>query len=314
VAVVVGTLLNGYFISAKPEWALGADMLVRLPVAASTSDFIGQFILPDFSALTNYNVYIMAFTIAIIASIESLLTIEAADKMDPHKRITPTSRELKAQGIGNLVSGLLGGLPLTAVIVRTSANINAGGKTKLSPIIDGLLLSLSVICLASLLNKIPLACLAAVLMVVGYKLANISLFKSIYKLGWVQFLPFIITIVAVQFSDLLKGIALGMLVSFFYILRANYRRDYHMHERWEENGGKIEIKLAESVTFLHKGRILRRLSEIPDGAQVHIDGSDTQYIDLEILEVIHNFKETASGKNIRIELTQISSVTGKAAD
>ena len=313
VAVVIGTLLNGYFISAKPEWALGADMLVRLPVAASTSDFIGQFTLPDFSALTNYNVYIMAFTIAIIASIESLLTIEAADKMDPHKRITPTSRELKAQGIGNLVSGLLGGLPLTAVIVRTSANINAGGKTKLSPIIDGLLLSLSVICLASLLNKIPLACLAAVLMVVGYKLANISLFKSMYKLGWVQFLPFIITIVAVQLSDLLKGIGVGMLVSIFYILRANYRRDYHFHQHSKEDGGKIEIKLAENVTFINKGSILRKLLELPDGAYVHIDGSGTHYIDFDVLEVIHNFKETATRKNIRLELTQIPSFTGTAA-
>jgi MFS superfamily sulfate permease-like transporter len=179
--------------------------------------------------------------------------------------------------------------------------------------VDGLLLSLSVICLASLLNKIPLACLAAVLMVVGYKLANISLFKSIYKLGWVQFLPFIITIVAVQFSDLLKGISLGMLVSFFYILRANYRRDFHIPQHSEENAGEIEIKLAENVTFLHKGRILRRLSAIRDGAYVHIDGSGTHYIDFDVLEVIHNFKETATRKNIRLELTQIPSFTGTAA-
>jgi len=314
VAVVGGTVLNGYFISAKPEWALGADMLVRLPVATSAGEFIGQFTLPDFSALTNYNVYIMAFTIAIIASIESLLTIEAADKMDPHKRITPTSRELKAQGIGNLVSGLLGGLPLTAVIVRTSANINAGGKTKLSPMVDGLLLSLSVICLASLLNKIPLACLAAVLMVVGYKLANISLFKSMYKLGWAQFLPFATTIVAVQLSDLLKGIGVGMLVSIFYILRANYRRDYLIHQHSKEDGGKIEIKLAENVTFINKGSILRKLLEMPEGAYVHIDGSGTHYIDFDVLEVIHNFKETAARKNIRLELTQIPSLTGNAAN
>jgi len=310
VAVVVGTALNGYFISYKPEWALGTDMLVRLPVAASASDFIGQFTLPDFSALTNYNVYVLAFTLAIIASLETLLCIEAADKLDPYKRITPTNRELKAQGIGNLISGLIGGIPLTAVIVRTSANVNAGGKTKLSAFIHGIFLFASVIGFATILNMIPLACLAAVLLVIGYKLAKISLFKSMYKLGWVQFLPFITTIIAVQFSDLLMGIALGVLVSIFYILRANYRRDYHIHQHRKEDGGMIDIKLAENVTFINKGSILRKLSEIPDGAHVHIDGSGSHYIDLDVLEVIHNFKETASRKNIRLELTQIPSLTG----
>jgi MFS superfamily sulfate permease-like transporter len=313
VAVVVGTLLNGYLMNAKPEWALGADMLVRLPVAASATNFISQFTLPDFSAFSNYQVYVLAFTIAIIASIESLLTIEAADKLDPKKRITPANRELKAQGIGNMVSGLIGGLPLTAVIVRTSANINAGGKTKLSPFIDGMLLAISVIGLASLLNKIPLACLAAVLLVVGYKLTNISLFRSMYKRGWEQFLPFIFTIVAVQFSDLLKGIAMGMLVSFFYILRANHRRDYHIHQSKKEDGGKIEIKLAENVTFINKGSIIRKLSELPDGSHVHIDGSGTHYIDLDVLEIIHNFKEIAALKNIQLELTQIPVFTGTTA-
>jgi MFS superfamily sulfate permease-like transporter len=313
VAVIMGTLLNGYFMSAKPEWALGEHMLVKLPVASSASDFIGQFTLPDFAALSNYNVYVLAFTIAIIASLETLLCIEAADKLDPHKRITPTNRELKAQGIGNLISGLIGGLPLTAVIVRTSANVNADGKTKLSAIIHGVFLTASVVGLASLLNKIPLACLAAVLLVVGYKLTKVSLFKSMYKLGWEQFLPFIITIVAVQFSDLLKGIALGMLVSFFYILRANYRRDYHIHQDKKEEGSRYTIRLAENVTFINKGSILRKLSEIPEGSSVHIDGSGTHYIDLDVLEIVHNFKEMASLKNIQLELTKIPDFPGTAA-
>jgi MFS superfamily sulfate permease-like transporter len=310
VAVVVGTLLNMYFINSKPDWALSADMLVRLPVAASAGEFIGQFTLPDFSALTNYNVYVLAVTIAIIASLETLLSVEAADKIDPLKRITPTNRELKAQGIGNLISGMIGGLPMTAVIVRTSANVNAGAKTKLSAFIHGIFLTASVVGIASVLNKIPLACLAAVLLVVGYKLAKVSLFRSMYKLGWEQFLPFIITIVAVQFSDLLKGIALGMLVSIFYILRANFRRDYQIHYDKIDNEEKIEIKLAETVTFINKGSILRKLSELPEGSIIHIDGSATNYIDLDVLEIIHNFKEMAKLKNIQLELTNIPAFTG----
>lgn len=310
VAVVVGTLLNGYFTSSMPTWALNPDQLVKLPVAASAGDFIRQFTLPDFSALTNYHVYVMAVTIAIIASLESLLSTEAADKLDPLKRITPTNRELKAQGLGNIISGLIGGLPLTAVIVRTSANVNAGGKTKLSAIIHGIFLTASVIGLATILNKIPLACLAAVLLVVGYKLAKISLFKSMYKLGWGQFLPFIITIIAVQFSDLLKGIALGMMVSIFYILRENYKRDYTIHHDKKEDGGKVHIKLAENVSFINKGSILKKLADLPSDSTVHIDGSASHYIDLDVLEIIHNFKETAALKNIQVQLTKIPDFMG----
>ncbi len=310
VAVVVGTLLNGYFTSSMPTWALNPDQLVKLPVAASAGDFVRQFTLPDFSALTNYHVYVMAFTIAIIASLETLLSTEAADKLDPFKRITPTNRELKAQGIGNIISGMIGGLPLTAVIVRTSANVNAGGKTKLSAIIHGIFLTVSVIGLATILNKIPLACLAAVLLVVGYKLAKISLFKSMYKLGWEQFLPFIITIIAVQFSDLLKGIALGMMVSIFYILRENYKRDYTIHHDKKEDGGNVHIKLAENVSFINKGSILKKLADLPSDSVVHIDGSASHYIDLDVVEIIHNFKETAVLKNIQVQLTKIPDFMG----
>ncbi len=184
IAVLSGIVINEIFKTSSPELFLDGDKLVRLPVASSVPDFISQFTLPDFSGLSNHKVYIVAFTIAIIASLESLLSVEAVDKLDPYKRNTPANRELKAQGLGNMISGLIGGLPITAVIVRSSANINAGAKTKLSAIIHGMLLLFSVIALAPFLNKIPLSCLAALLLTVGYKLAKISLFKSMYKMGW----------------------------------------------------------------------------------------------------------------------------------
>ena len=305
IAVIVGILLNNAFISFQPNWVLNASQLVKLPKAASMNDFVNQFTLPDFTQFTNYKVYVLAVTIAIIASLESLLSTEAADKLDPFKRITPTNQELKAQGIGNIVSGLIGGLPMTAVIVRTSANVNAGGKTKLSAIFHGLLLLVSVAFFATFLNQIPLPCLAAVLLVVGYKLAKISLFKEMYKLGWDQFIPFIITVVAIQFSDLLKGISLGMLVAIFYILRTNYRRDYKFHQDAKNDGGLITITLGEHVTFINKGSIALKLSNIENDANVVIDGKDAHFIDLDVLEILYDFKENAIQKNINVQFNNI---------
>ena len=305
IAVIVGILLNNAFISFQPNWVLNASQLVKLPKAASMNDFVNQFTLPDFTQFTNYKVYVLAVTIAIIASLESLLSTEAADKLDPFKRITPTNQELKAQGIGNIVSGLIGGLPMTAVIVRTSANVNAGGKTKLSAIFHGLLLLVSVAFFATFLNQIPLPCLAAVLLVVGYKLAKISLFKEMYKLGWDQFIPFIITVVAIQFSDLLKGISLGMLVAIFYILRTNYRRDYKFHQDAKNDGGLITITLSEHVTFINKGSIALKLSNIENDANVVIDGKDAHFIDLDVLEILYDFKENSIQKNINVQFKNI---------
>ena len=310
IAVLVGTALNELVVFYDPALKLINTQLVKLPVANSIQEFGQQFSFPDIASLSNPKVYILAFTIAIIASLESLLCTEAGDKLDPQKRITPTNRELKAQGIGNVISGLIGGLPLTAVIVRTSANVNAGSKTKLSAIIHGILLLISVILLASILNKIPLACLAAVLLVVGYKLAKVSLFKQMYKLGWEQFIPFIITVVAIQFSDLLKGITLGMIVAIFYILRANYRRDYIIHHDKLNNGGLIKIDLTEHVTFLNKGSLAKKLSQIDNGIKVVIDGTNAHYIDLDVLEIIYNFKETAVNKNIEVELINVPKFQG----
>lgn len=305
IAVLVGVSLNLFFKTSIPEWALSADALVKLPVANNSTEFIGQFTLPNINALGNYQVYVVAVTIAIIASLESLLSTEAGDKLDPYKRVTPTNRELKAQGLGNLISGMIGGLPMTAVIVRTSANVNAGAKTKLSAIFHGLLLLVSVVGFATVLNQIPLACLAAVLLVVGYKLAKISLFKEMYKLGWEQFIPFFVTVVAIQFSDLLKGIALGMLVAIFYILRRNYRRDYEIHQDKQSEGGAITILLAEQVTFINKGSIAKKLSDIAAGTTVTIDASRAHYIDLDVLEIIYDFETSAKLKNIQVHLVQV---------
>ncbi len=305
IAVLVGVGLNLFFKTSIPEWALSADALVKLPVANNSAEFIGQFTLPNVNALGNYQVYVVAVTIAIIASLESLLSTEAGDKLDPYKRVTPTNRELKAQGLGNMISGMIGGLPMTAVIVRTSANVNAGAKTKLSAIFHGLLLLASVVGFATVLNQIPLACLAAVLLVVGYKLAKISLFKEMYKLGWEQFVPFFVTVVAIQFSDLLKGIALGMLVAIFYILRRNFRRDYEIHQDKQSEGGAITILLAEQVTFINKGSIAKKLSGIAAGTTVTIDASRAHYIDLDVLEIINDFETSANLKNIQVHLVQV---------
>lgn len=305
IAVIVGVALNEAFKLYQPEWALNADQMVKLPVANNTNEFIRQFTLPNFSALGNYQVYVVAVTIAIIASLESLLSTEAADKLDPFKRVTPTNRELKAQGLGNLISGLIGGLPMTAVIVRTSANINAGAKTKISAILHGLFLLISVAFFAVFINHIPLACLAALLLTVGYKLAKISLFKEMYKLGWEQFMPFIVTIIAVQFSDLLKGITLGMIVAIFYILRTNYRRDYEIHHEKKAEGGATKIILSEHVTFINKGSIARKLANLQNDIHVTIDASNSHYIDLDVLEIIHDFNTSAALKNIQVELINV---------
>lgn len=311
-AVIAGILVNEWFRVNDPSLFLTGDKLVRIPVADSAAGFIGQFTLPDFSAFSNYQVYVVAITLAIIASLETLLSVEATDKLDPYKRNTPTNRELKAQGLGNLVAGMIGGLPLTAVIVRSSANVNAGAKTKLSSIIHGMLLLTSVIAFASVLNKIPLACLAALLLVVGYKLARISLFKSMYRLGWDQFLPFVVTVVAIQFSDLLKGIAIGMAVSVFFILRNNYRRAFFHMEQEHGESEKITIQLAEEVTFLNKGSIAHALDQLPGNATVIIDGSKSHFIDVDVLEMIHDFKSTAKLKQINLELKGIPAFNGAA--
>jgi len=306
IVVLLGVLINSVYASFAPELELRNDHLVVLPVAESISGFAGFFTMPDWSALSNPKVYVTAVTIAIVASLETLLCVEATDKLDPDKRTTPTNRELVAQGAGNIVSGMIGGLPLTQVIVRSSANINSGGKTKFAAIIHGLLLLVCALLIPVFLNKIPLACLAAVLLMVGYKLAKISLFRDMYRIGWEQFMPFIVTVVAILLTDLLKGIGIGMAVAIFYILRRNYRTSYFFHKEDVHEGEVIRIKFSEEVTFLNKASIQLMLDELPENSSVVLDGTGSVNIDYDVLEIIYTFKEHgAVSKNISLELVNI---------
>jgi carbonic anhydrase len=298
VVVILGVLLN-YLYNYISFLSLSGNHLVSLPKANNFNEFLGLFTLPDFSQFSNPQVYITAGTLAIVASLETLLNVEATDKLDPLKRNTPPNRELKAQGVGNLISGLIGGLPVTSVIVRSSVNINTGARSKMSAIIHGILLLVCVISIPGLLNRIPLACLAAILILTGYKLAKIKVFKEMYSLGLNQFIPFVVTIVAVLFTDLLIGIGIGLAVGLFFILRANYKSFYFFQKEKLKGGEKVKISLGEHVSFLNKASINHILETLPENSYVEVDGSNSQYIDYDILETIENFKSTAKQKNIR---------------
>jgi MFS superfamily sulfate permease-like transporter len=300
--VLAGVVLNWIFSMTIPEWVLSGEHLVQLPVAGNASEFFSFFHSPDFSAFANPQVYVVAVTLAMVASIETLLSVEATDKLDPQKRVTPTNRELKAQGIGNIISGLIGGLPITQVIVRSSANITAGGRTKMSAIMHGSILLLSAIIIPRFLNLIPLASLAAILLMVGYKLSRISLYKAMYRLGWDQFIPFVVTVIAILATDLLKGIALGMAIAIFFILRKNYKHAYIYKKESSGNGEVITLRLSEEVTFLNKASIQLSLDELPDNSRVVIDASHSVTVDYDVLEIIQDFKRhTAPERNIELE-------------
>lgn len=298
--VLTGVALNEVFKHTIPQWSITADHLVSLPIASDVSSFVGQFSFPDFSVITTRECWIVAFTIAIVASLESLLSIEAVDKLDPFKRTTPLNRELRAQGIGNMVSGLIGGIPITAVIVRSSANVAAGARTKTSAISHGLLLLLTVLFIPGLLNKIPLASLAAILLMVGYKLAKPSLILSMYRKGKDQFIPFVVTILAILFSDLLIGILIGILVGLFFVLKTNFHRALFSVN---ENGNYL-IRLTKDVSFLNKALLRETFTNIPNGSTVIIDGSRSAFIDQDILETISDFRASAPNRDITVELRQ----------
>ena len=303
VAVIVSILLNEFFIISGSSFSIKREHLVSLPVPNSIEEFKSIFILPNFSALANTKVWIIGITIAIVASIETLLCIEAADRMDEQKRFTNTNVELKAQGIGNIISSLLGGLPMTSVVVRTSANNTAGAKSKLSAIIHGLLLTICVISIPTILNKIPLATLAAVLLLVGYKLANPKIILHFWAKGKYQFVPFMATFVAVVFTDLLKGVALGMIISILFVLKGNLKRAYSFKKEEYLDGDIIHINLAQEVSFLNKAAIKSTLNEIPENTKVIIDASETIYIAHDILDLIREFKATrANDNNIKVKL------------
>ena len=303
VVVVLGIVMNYLYQSGSLPFSLAADQVVRLPVANSLTEFFTFFTFPDFSAITNFKVWEVAVVLAIVASLETLLCVEATDKLDPYKRVTPTNRELKAQGLGNVLSGLIGGLPLTQVIVRSTANITFGGKTKMSAILHGVFLLISAITIAGLLNMIPLASLAAILIIVGYKLAKPALFVQMYKLGWEQFVPFVATVVGILATDLLKGIIIGVLFGIFYTLRHSYRNSHYMKDiRTTEQGHEVHhLVLAEEVSFFNKANVIQALDAIPANSKVVIDFSKSKSVAHDVLELIQNYEINAKTKNITVQ-------------
>jgi MFS superfamily sulfate permease-like transporter len=309
--VGMGIGLNELFGVVAPELYQGPSHRVQLPSFDSFGDMLSTVPFPDFSAITDPEVWKAAGTIAVIASIETLLCVEAIDKLDPYNRSTPTNRELKAQGLGNSLAGLVGGIPMTAVIVRGSTNVQSGGRTKMSAFIHGVLLAATVVLIPFVLERIPYAALAAVLLHIGYKLAPVSLFKSMYKRGWDQFLPFVITFAAILFTDLLIGVLIGLAAGVFFVLKANLATPYFMHHREVHDEGDesgrphVRIELSENVSFLNKASVTKALQELPDCSSVEIDGSVAQYIDRDVVEIIRDFARSGPKRGIEVELKAI---------
>lgn len=298
IVVLFSVGLNQFFKSNYPGYELNAKHLVSLPVAANTKAFFSFFTFPDIRFLTNPIVWTSAITLAIVASLETLLGIEAVDKLDPLKRVTPTNRELKAQGVGNIISGLIGGIPVTSVVVRSSANVNAGGKTKMSTISHGVLLMLCVIFIPTMLNTIPLSALAAVLIYTGYKLVKLPLFKEFFDKGWDQFIPFTATIVAILLTDLLIGIMIGILVGLFFLVRSNFRSSILVVNK-DHN---YLIRLKKDVSFLNKPIIKSKLNLIPENSFVIIDATRADFIDKDIIDEINTFLLVAHTRHIKVEI------------
>jgi MFS superfamily sulfate permease-like transporter len=302
VAVALGIVF--FIITQENEFlSISKEHLVSVPVPEDTSSFLAQFSFPNFGLIGQPEIWVTAFTIALVASLETLLCVEATDKLDPHKRVTPTNRELLAQGTGNMISGLIGGLPVTQVIVRSSANIQSGGQTKMSAIIHGFFLLTSIILIPRLLNMIPLSVLAAILFIVGYKLAKPSLFKRMYHLGWKQFVPYAVTVLGIIFTDLLVGIGMGLGVGIIVILIKSYQNSHFLHIVDKSNGmHKIRMTLAEEVTFFNKGAILKELDALPKNTYLELDVRKTQYLDNDIIEILDDFTWKARERNIDILL------------
>lgn len=299
VAVITGIMLNKVFLGMT-TFNLVKEHLVNVPVPENFQEFLGNFMFPDFSSLTNPAVYTTAFVIAVVASLETLLSVEATDKLDPLKRISPSNQELKAQGVGNIIAGFIGGIPVTQVIVRSSANVQTGGKTKTSTLLHGIWLLLSILLIPRLLNQIPLATLAAILLMVGFKLAKPARFKEMFKQGWCQFLPFVVTIVAMLFSDLLKGIALGLLVAIFIILKNNLNIPFKILRSKLQKTNKIKMVLSEDVTFLNKAAIQNSLVSVPSNSSITIDATNTHFMHHDVIEIFDDFEVNAKSRNITV--------------
>ncbi|GAB2189189.1 SulP family inorganic anion transporter [Sessilibacter sp. MAH2] len=305
IVVVLLGILTSYLLALNGK-PLDQAQLVTLPVIESFDELSAVIAFPDFSKILSVEVIGVALVLAIVASIETLLSVEATDKLDPMRNTTPTNRELKAQGLGNIVSGLCGGLPITQVIVRSSANITFGAKSKLSAIMHGFFLLISVVTVANMLNLIPLASLAAVLMVVGYKLAKPSVFKLMFKHGPEQALPFLTTIVAMLFTDLLTGVVAGLVVGVFFTLKHSYRNSYHFREIVDSNSDKEthHIVLAEEVSFFNKPSILKKLNEIPKDSRVILDFSNSKSVAFDVVELVKEYVAQAKYRNIEVETIQ----------
>lgn len=301
VAVIASVLVSEYVFKSIPSLSISSDHLVNVPVASSFSEMLGFFTFPDFSQILNSNVWIVAVTITAVASIETLLCIEAVDQLDPHKRFTDNNRELVAQGIGNAASGLIGGLPITSVIVRSSANLNANAKTKVSTIFHGVLLFASVLLIPSVLNKIPLAALAAILIHTGYKLAKPTIFKEMFANGKYQWKPFLLTVASVVIFDLLIGVGVGLAYSVYYILKGNFKNSFSYETPKKDE--QYKMVLSEEVSFLNKADIKEKLESVPKNGSIVIDASNSSYIDFDVLQALKEFVNyKAKYRNINCEL------------
>jgi len=300
-AVIFGILFVLFTVDTPLQ--VLAENLVSVPVLSGSGNLNDFIVFPNIEAFGRLDVWITAATIALVASLETLLCLEATDRLDPKKRVTPANRELWAQGVGNILSGLIGGLPVTQVIVRSSANIQSGGQTKLSAIIHGVFLIVSVLAIPHILNLIPLSVLAAILLVVGYKLAKPELFKSMYALGWKQFVPFITTVIGILATDLLTGIGIGLAVGIVVILVKSYQNSHFLHIQEEHDGAdKYKMTLAEEVTFINKGAIQKELNALIENSYLELDVRKTRYLDHDIIEILNDFVEQAKNRSIQVKL------------
>jgi MFS superfamily sulfate permease-like transporter len=276
--------------------ALSDEHVVQIPMFGSVQELASFITMPEWGAVGNYKVWVTAITLAVVASLETLLSLEAADKLDPEKRISPANRELYAQGTGNILSSLIGGLPVTSVVVRSSANVNAGAKSKASAVLHGLLLMLCVFAIPGVLNMIPKAALASILILTGYKLANVTLFKEYYSRGKQQFIPFVVTIIAIIFTDLLIGILVGILVGLYFVMRSNFRSAMIM----VEDGDKYLIRFSREVSFLNKAKLVDYLQKVPDNSAVLIDPLRNEFMDRDIIETVNDFIASSQARGIRV--------------
>ncbi|MDN3670806.1 SulP family inorganic anion transporter [Echinicola jeungdonensis] len=303
--VILCVILNQLFKWIIPSLYLEGQHLVHIPKTEGLSSILT---FPDFSVISDPNIWVSGFTIAIIASIATLINLEATDNLDPHKRRSPPNRELVAQGVGNTIAGLIGGIPITSVIVRSSVNIASGSETKLSTLVHGALLLVSVLFFSGVINLIPLASLAAILLVVGYKLASIALFKQMYRKGWSQFIPYIVTTVAIIFTDVLLGVLIGSAFSIFFLLRSNYFNPFNIKFTPSPQGEIAHLELSNEVSFLNKAAIKRFLYKLPEKSKMVIDASFSTYVEPDIIEMLRDFQNTyAKENNINLKIIGLKS-------